>query len=47
MFEHADEAPTPADELRSSFAAVLATIIDNYPASAARQRAIEAVIGCH
>jgi len=46
--ELADEdAPTPAEKLRSAFSHVVAEIIDGLPPSAARQRAIETVITCH
>jgi hypothetical protein len=45
MHEAADE--TLAEELRSAFAHVVATILDTHPAGPARQRAIEATIGCH
>jgi hypothetical protein len=47
MHEDADEEPTPTEELRAAFAHVVATIIDTHPANTARQRAIEATIGCH
>jgi hypothetical protein len=47
MYEHADEASTPAEELRAAFAHVVGTILDNHPASTARERAIQATIGCH
>jgi hypothetical protein len=43
---HEDDDETP-EALRSAFAHVVGTILDNHPASPARQRAIEATIACH
>jgi hypothetical protein len=44
---HEGDDETPAQELRRAFAHVVATILDGHPATPARQRAIEATIGCH
>jgi len=45
--EGADEPTSGDDEVRGAFGAVIAAVLDHYPTSPARQRAIETIIAAY